>query len=208
MMRTALIVIVATSAVAHAGDQKQADRHFKSGVAFFNEAKYTEALAEFERAYEIAPHPLVLYNIASCHRELSHYGQAVKFYRQFMDEGKGKVPAAKLKTAKADLDALLSRVATVKITAETPKSATTNEYAQASGAYPQDMAWHFVRVTHTNGMVNLCVDGKRIGGYAIPDPGMSTTKTPYVGRSPASVTAVVDGAIDDLRVYKGALPCE
>ncbi len=44
------------------------------------EAKYTEALAEFERAYEIAPHPLVLYNIASCHREMSHYGEAVKFY--------------------------------------------------------------------------------------------------------------------------------
>ncbi len=118
MMRS-LIVIVAVSTVgtAYAGDQKEADRHFKSGVAFFNEAKYTEALAEFERAYEIAPHPLVLYNIASCHRELSHYGEAVKFYRQFLDEGKGaKVAAAKLKTAQADLDALLARVATVKVT--------------------------------------------------------------------------------------------
>lgn len=117
MMRTALIVIVATSASAYAGDQKEADRHFKSGVAFFNEAKYTEALAEFERAYEIAPHPLVLYNIASCHRELSQYGDAVKFYRQFLSEGKAaKVAASKLKTAQADLDALLARVATVKVT--------------------------------------------------------------------------------------------
>lgn len=123
MMRTALIVIVATASIAHAGDQKEADRHFKSGVAFFNEAKYTEALAEFERAYEIAPHPLVLYNIASCHRELSHYGEAVKFYRQFLDEGKAaKVTAAKLKTAQADLDALLARVATVKVTV-TPSDA-------------------------------------------------------------------------------------
>src|SRR5262245_41770345 len=32
--------------------QKEADRHFKSGVALFKEAKYAEALAEFERAYE------------------------------------------------------------------------------------------------------------------------------------------------------------
>jgi hypothetical protein len=117
MMRAALIVLVATSAVAYAGDQKEADRHFKSGVAFFNEAKYSEALAEFERAYEIAPHPLVLYNIASCHRELSHYGDAVKFYRQFLTEGKAaKVAASKLKTAQADLDGLLARVATVKVT--------------------------------------------------------------------------------------------
>lgn len=120
MMRS-LIVIVAVSSTAYAGDQKEADRHFKSGVAFFNEAKYTEALAEFERAYEIAPHPLVLYNIATCHRELSHYGEAVKFYRQFLDEGKAaKVAPAKLKTAQADLDALLARVATVKVTVSPP----------------------------------------------------------------------------------------
>src|ERR1700753_3087327 len=77
-------------------EQKEADRHFKSGVALFKEAKYAEALAEFERAYEIAPHPLVLYNIAGCHRELSHYAEAVTYYRRFLAEGKDgkdKIPA-------------------------------------------------------------------------------------------------------------------
>src|SRR5262245_60656219 len=50
--------------------QREADRHFQSGVALYKEANYSEALAEFGRAYEISPHPLVLYNIAECHREL------------------------------------------------------------------------------------------------------------------------------------------
>jgi hypothetical protein len=96
--------------------QKEADRHFKSGVALFKEAKYAEALAEFERAYEIAPHPLVLYNIAGCHRELLHYTQAVTYYRRFLADGPGKVPAARLSTAQTELDALLTLVGRVTVT--------------------------------------------------------------------------------------------
>src|SRR4029078_7623858 len=99
-----------------APDQKEADHHFKSGVALFKEAKYDEALAAFERAYAIAPHPLVLYNIAVCHRELLHYADAVGFYRRFLTEGAGKVPAAKLTGAQAELDALLAVIARVTVT--------------------------------------------------------------------------------------------
>jgi hypothetical protein len=96
--------------------QKEADRHFKSGVALYREARYADALAEFERAYGIAPHPLVLFNIAECHRELLHYAEAVTAYRQFLAEGNGRVPAARLATAQAELDALLTLVARVTVT--------------------------------------------------------------------------------------------
>jgi hypothetical protein len=97
-------------------EQKEADRHFQAGVGLYKELKYAEALAEFERAYEIAPHPLVLYNIAACHRELSHYGEAVKFYERFLAEGKDKVPPARLTEAKSELDAVLARIARVTVT--------------------------------------------------------------------------------------------
>lgn len=103
--------------------QKDADRFFKSGVALYKEAKYSEALAEFERAYEIEPHPLVLYNIAGCHRELSQYAQAVKFYQRFLSEGHGQVPAARLNAARAELDGILARIARVSI-AINPDGAT------------------------------------------------------------------------------------
>jgi hypothetical protein len=96
--------------------QREADRHFKSGVSLFKHAKFAEALAEFERAYEIAPHPLVLYNIAGCHRQLSHYAEAVDFYRRFLSEGKGVVPAERLSEAQTELDAILALVARVSVT--------------------------------------------------------------------------------------------
>jgi hypothetical protein len=98
-----------------APEQQEADRLFKSGVALFKEAKYAEALAEFERAYEIAPHPLVLYNIAGCHRELSHYAEAVTYYGRFLADGSGKVPASRLAAAQAELDSLLALVARVTV---------------------------------------------------------------------------------------------
>jgi hypothetical protein len=94
----------------------QADRYFKSGVQLFKEGKFSEALAEFERAYEIAPHPIVLYNIAASHRELSHYGEAVEYYEKFLAEGKGQVPAARLTAAQTELDGILARIARVTVT--------------------------------------------------------------------------------------------
>jgi hypothetical protein len=97
-------------------EQKEADRHFKAGVALFNEAKYTEALAEFERAYEIAPHPLVLYNIAGCHRELSHYSEAVSYYKRFLAVTNEKIPAPRLNAAKDELESILLRIARVNVT--------------------------------------------------------------------------------------------
>src|SRR5215470_17590041 len=105
--------------------QKEADQRFKRGVALFNEAKYAEALAEFQRAYEIAPHPLVLYNIAGCHRQMSHYAEAVNYYRQFLNEGKGVVPAARLTAAQSELDATLLLIARVTVTVSPALDGTT-----------------------------------------------------------------------------------
>jgi hypothetical protein len=98
--------------------QQAADRHFKNGVARFKEGKFTEALAEFERANEISPHPLVLYNIAGCYRELSRYGEAVKYYTQFLSEGVGKVPANRLSDAQQELDSIFALVARVTVKVE------------------------------------------------------------------------------------------
>ncbi|HET7505077.1 MAG TPA: hypothetical protein VFK02_28860 [Kofleriaceae bacterium] len=97
-------------------EQREAERHFQSGVALFKESKYAEALAEFERAYEVSPQPLVLYNIAGCHRELSHYREAVDYYRRFLAEGKDKAKPERLAAAQKELDAILARIARVTVT--------------------------------------------------------------------------------------------
>lgn len=90
----------------------------------FRQARYEDALAEFERAYELAPHPLVLYNIAECHRELLHYAEAVAAYQRFLVDGKTSASAARLATAERELASLLSLVARVTVTV-TPRTDDT-----------------------------------------------------------------------------------
>ena len=102
-------------------EQKEADRLFKNGVQLFDAQKFSEALAEFQRAYDVSPAPIVLYNIASCHREMSHYGDAVTYYQRFLTEGAaGKVPAARLTAAKAELDGILAHTAHLTINMTPP----------------------------------------------------------------------------------------
>ena len=106
-----------------ASDTREADRHFRTGVALFKRSKYADALAEFERAYAIAPHPLVLYNIATCHRELSHFVEAATYYLRFLADGKASVPVAQLAMAQTELDTILPRVARVAVTIVPPSDA-------------------------------------------------------------------------------------
>ncbi len=94
----------------------EANRHFKLGVELYGEQKYSEALVEFQRAYEIFPHPSVLYNLAVTYRELSEYDQAIVYFERFLSEGPGKVDQARLDGAQKELDDLRARVGTITVT--------------------------------------------------------------------------------------------
>ncbi|HSI81954.1 MAG TPA: PEGA domain-containing protein [Solirubrobacterales bacterium] len=120
-------------------EQQAADRHFKAGVARFKERKFAEALAEFQRANEIAPHPLVLYNIAGCYRELGRHGEAVKAYKKFLDEGIGRVPANRLAEAQTELASIYAAVARVTVQVEPAAGASLLLDGQPLGELPVDM---------------------------------------------------------------------
>ncbi len=134
-----LAVVAALVAPAAADDsaatKREADRHFKTGVKLFDESKYSEALAEFEQAYALASHPLVLYNLAATHRALSQYAQAVDFYNRFLSEGKGVVKPAQLAKGERELADVLRLIARVDVTTE-PSGATVSVDGREIGPTP------------------------------------------------------------------------
>ena len=99
-----------------------------------------------------------------------------------------------------------------KIYVETCTLATQTElgFASASAPFPDDHAWHFVRVVHAGGMVKICVDGQRVASFALPAGKMQSMYPPWVGRNLGWLPqgGFFDGAVDDVRVITGALPCE
>ena len=63
---------------------RTARAHFLRAEKAFNLAKFTEALAAYEAAYEVRPLPALLFNIAQCHRNLGDHERAVFFYRRYL----------------------------------------------------------------------------------------------------------------------------
>jgi hypothetical protein len=150
--RTLCLVCAASTAAATAaalgeapaladgkGAKREADRHFKTGVRLFDEGKYSEALAEFEQAYSLASHPLVLYNLAAAHRALSQYAQAVELYNRFLTEGKGVVRPRQLARGRRELNELLRLVARIDVTTK-PEGATVSVDGRELGPTPLEQA--------------------------------------------------------------------
>jgi hypothetical protein len=115
--------------------KREADRHFKTGVRLFDEGKYSEALAEFEQAYALESHPLVLYNLAAAHRALSQYAQAVEFYNRFLVEGRGVVRPKQLARGQRELAAVLRLIAKIDVTTE-PEGAVVSVDGRTVGPSP------------------------------------------------------------------------
>jgi tetratricopeptide (TPR) repeat protein len=116
--RVLFVVALGLAAVAHAGEtladegKKEAKQHFVKGEKLFDEGRYAEAAREFNAAYNLAPHPQVLYNIATCHEKSGDVPAAVLAYRRYVAEAQD---AAEIAEIKAKLAALEGKVGEVRI---------------------------------------------------------------------------------------------
>jgi len=84
---TALVaVLLFASSLARASDAalERARTSFQEGQRLYDLQRHSEALKKFEEAYLAKPDPAFLFNIAQCHRQLAHYGEAERFYRAFL----------------------------------------------------------------------------------------------------------------------------
>src|SRR4051812_11192477 len=95
--------------------QKEANTHFQRAVQLYSEADYRAALVEFKRAYEIAPHVAVLYNIGQAHYQLQNYAEALSSFERFVAEG-GTAHKAEVDQA---ISVLQTRVGKVDISTPT-----------------------------------------------------------------------------------------
>ena len=59
---------------------------FDQGVKQYNLGRFTEAIAEFEKAYDVDPAPILLFNIAQSHRQLGNKEKALFFYRRYLEQ--------------------------------------------------------------------------------------------------------------------------
>lgn len=76
----------ALSSEVLADERTDAARQFRTGMRLVSERKYDEGIEHLQRAYEILPHPNVLYNIARAHQQAGRLEQALDYFLRYQDE--------------------------------------------------------------------------------------------------------------------------
>jgi hypothetical protein len=106
--RVALAVVAALVAVAPARadeppapanapatttpDADTAKAHYEKAQQLYATGDYDEAIAEYQDAYRLKPHPNVLYNIAQAYERLLDYAQSVTWFERYLAEAPKDAP--------------------------------------------------------------------------------------------------------------------
>jgi hypothetical protein len=105
----------------------------------------------------------------------------------------------------------ISRFGMLEARTPTVETPMTLAYADTLTRWPGPGDWHFVRVVQTDGNLNLCLDGKQKASAPVTDGHLKTVEALLLGRNKFGAPAgesFFDGYLDDVRIFKGALPCE
>jgi len=80
----AAVLLLASSAARADDPTAVAREHFNKGTTLFDLARYREAAAEYEAAYEARNDPALLFNIAQTYRLAGDNTKAIAFYRSYL----------------------------------------------------------------------------------------------------------------------------
>ncbi len=64
-------------------------RHFARAQALYLSGRFREALAEYQKALEARFHPVIVFNIAQCYRQLGEWKKALFAYRLYLEKRPG-----------------------------------------------------------------------------------------------------------------------
>lgn len=120
MRRIAPLLLVLTHAAVALADapsdanRAEAAERFQRGIKLYQAGNLAGALAEFEKANELLPHPTVLYNIGLTHSDLDQPVQAERALEKLV-AAPGSLSAERLERAKKLLEASRARVGEVGV---------------------------------------------------------------------------------------------
>jgi len=94
---TVALLLCAVPSAARAQAQEQdarvrAKELVKSGDLSYRLFRFDQALADYQKAYQLTSHPAIIFNIAQAYRQLKAYEKARFYYRLFLTDWRAKFP--------------------------------------------------------------------------------------------------------------------
>ncbi|MEZ4463551.1 MAG: PEGA domain-containing protein [bacterium] len=78
------VALAASPALAQTEPPPAAKAAYDAGVAHFQAGRYTDAIAEFNKAYRLGPNPVLVFNMARAFEELGDFASATEFYKRYL----------------------------------------------------------------------------------------------------------------------------
>ncbi|HSS39491.1 MAG TPA: tetratricopeptide repeat protein, partial [Polyangia bacterium] len=113
-MICAAALLAASVARAESGNADTAQAHFDRGAKLYNLGHFQEAIGDFEKAYDLDPSPIFLFNIAQSHRQLGNKERALFFYRRYLEQAPNAANRDDVERRMKDLQASLQQEAELK----------------------------------------------------------------------------------------------
>ncbi len=122
---------------AEAEVTQQAKVHFRRGTELYRQARYREAIGEFEAAYRLRPHGVIQYNLAQCHERLGDLAAALGAYHEYLRAVPEAEDRATVNAAMANLAARLGASGVQQLLIHSdPDGAEVRVDGQARGRTP------------------------------------------------------------------------
>jgi len=107
--------LMTTLSVAHAQEDRENARiQFERGVGLYEAHDYDGALAAFQEAYRLAPHPTVRVNMANCYEHLDRPIEAIHHFERFLAESPN-APRQQRREVEGALERLRQQVGEVRL---------------------------------------------------------------------------------------------
>ncbi|MBI5067826.1 MAG: PEGA domain-containing protein [Deltaproteobacteria bacterium] len=124
-------------ATSPADPTEQARANFRRGTELYREARYREAIAEFQEAMRLRPHGVIHFNLAQCHERLGDLPAALQAYHEYLRAVPNAEDRATVLSAMANLEARLAATGVQQLLVYTdPSSAEVLVNGQSRGRTP------------------------------------------------------------------------
>jgi tetratricopeptide (TPR) repeat protein len=80
----AAMLLVGVPARAESPAEREAREHYTSGQKLFDQARYADALAEFQQSYALSKYPALIYKMALCQDQLGRSAEALESYDNYL----------------------------------------------------------------------------------------------------------------------------
>ena len=129
-------VLLCSLAEASWADKKtetEARTYYDQGTKYYALGRFEEAIQNYEKAFELRPDPVLLYNIAQAYRLSKNFERALFFYKSFLRNAPDAPNRAQIEERIAELE---EWVAKQQVTANAPPVGTAEPEGDGRASIP------------------------------------------------------------------------